>query len=230
MVKLHNKTIQVIVILLMLAASPLSVTYSFADLGDFQEGKNAQNSAKTTENIQKERLGAILTEKIVDGKLKVQHYELPDNVTPEDMQRMLSFEGETSSWAYVNTKAYHSGIILFDGKASKMGESFWKISTNSMLNLGERQFDLELNGKSYGSQEIMHETTLDADLNYRVIFSGKIVEIDEENIIAISFINSGIKNQDMGQNIKFLPIGESAINSEKLIDANQEFGNSICVR
>ncbi len=116
MIKSHNRTIGVITILLMLGASPLSVTYSFADI----------------ENNQKERLGAILTEEVVNGKLEVRHYALPDDIPKEDMQRRLSFEGKTSSWAYVNYKAYHSGIILFDGKASKVGENHCGISTNGV--------------------------------------------------------------------------------------------------
>ena len=42
MVKFQDRTIGVIAILLMLSASPLSVTYSFADIEDIQEEK-AQN-------------------------------------------------------------------------------------------------------------------------------------------------------------------------------------------
>jgi hypothetical protein len=202
MKKSHNRSIGVIAILLMLGASPLSVTYSFADSEDNQEAM----------------FGEILTEKIVNGKLEVQHYALPDDVTEEDMQRMVSFEGQTSSWAYVNYKAYHSGIILFDGKASKVGENLWEISTNGMINLGERQFDLKLSGKSNGSHALMYETASDENLNYRVVFSGKVSETDEGNIIAISFMNSGLKNPE---------IGEQTIKSEKSISSNQEFRNSI---
>jgi len=139
----------------------------------------------------------------------------------------VSFEGQTSGWAYVNTKAYHSGIVLFDGKASKVGENLWEITTNGMLTLEERQFDLELSGKSNGSHVVMHGTALDEDLSYKIIFSGKITETDEENIFAISFMNSGIKNPEIGQNIKFLQIGELTIDSGKSIVSNQEFRNSI---
>ena len=106
-------------ILLMLSTSPVSVTYSFADSEDVKVDKKDENS----KNVKKEPLRAILTEEIVDGKLKVRHYALPENTTDEDMQRMLSFEGHTSGWAYVNFKAYQSGIVLFDGKASKVGEN-----------------------------------------------------------------------------------------------------------
>ena len=229
MVKSHNRTIGVIAILLMLGTSPLSVTYSFADIEDNQEDKKGQNNPKAEKNIQKERLGAILTEKVVNGKLEVRHYSLPDNITEEDMQRMLSFEGQTSGWAYVNYKAYHSGIVLFDGKASKVGENLWEISTNDVINLGEGQIDLELSGKSNGSHVVMHETASDEDLSYRVVFSGKVSETDEENVIVMSFMNSGL-NPEIGQNIKFLQIGELTIKSEKSISSNQEFRNSISVR
>lgn len=229
MVKPQKRTIGVIAILLMLGASPLSVTYSFAEMED-KQGKTGQNNPNTEKNSKKERLEAILTEKIVNGKLEVRHYALPDDISEKDMQRMLSFEGQTSGWAYVNVKAYHSGIILFDGKASKVGENLWEISTNGILTLGERQFDLELSGKSKDSHVVMNETTSGEELNYRVIFSGKVSETDEKNVFAISVMNSGLKNPEMGQNIKILHIGELITNSEKSIGADQEFRNSVLVR
>jgi hypothetical protein len=225
MKKSQKRSIGVIAILLMLGASPLSVTYSFADFGNYQEGKKEQQSN------QKEGLSVILTEKIVDGKLKAQHYELHDDISEKDMQRMLSSDGEISSWAFVNIKAYHSGIILFDGKASKIGENLWKISTNGMLNLGERQFDLELNGKSNDSQMILNgAAALEGELSYKIIFSGKVSETDEENVFEIFFVNLVTKNPELGENIKFPQIEELIINSEKSIESNQEFKNMKLVR
>ena len=189
MKKSHNRTIGVIAVFLMLGASPLSVTYSFADIQDNQ----------------KKRIGVILTEEVVNGKLQVRHYALPDDITEDDIQRRLSIDGQTTSWAYVNYQAYHSGIVIFDGKASKVGENLWEISTN----------------------DVMDKTISDENFSYRVVFSGKAVEIDEENVIAISFMNYSLKNPEMGQNIKFLQVGELTIKSEKSINSNQEFRNSI---
>ena len=214
MKKSHNRTIGAIAVFLMLGASPLSVTYSFADI----------------QNNQKERIGVILTEEVVNGKLQVRHYALPDDITEEDIQRRLSFEGQPSSWAYVNYQAYHSGIVIFDGKASKVGENLWEISTNGVSILGEKQSDLESSEKSNDSHVVMYETASDEDLSYRVVFSGKAVEIDEGNVIAISFMNYSLKNPEMGQNIKFLQVGELTIKSEKSINSNQEFRNSIWMR
>ncbi len=231
MVKIQNRTIGVITILLMLGASPLSVTYSFADLEEYQQDEKRQNNPEAEKNTHEVRLEAILTEKVVNGKLEVRHYALPDDITEDDIQRTLSFEGQISGWAYVNYKAYHSGIILFDGgKVSKIGEYLWGISTNSELNLADIQLDLESSEKSNSSDVITHEIASNEDLSYRVIFSGKVVEIDKENEIVTSLINSSLKNHEMSQNIKFLQVGELSINSENSISSNQEFRNSISVR
>lgn len=208
----------------MLFASPLSVNYSFAESEDSQEEK-----VKVSKTIKKDRLWAILTEKVVDGKLELQRYALPANLSEEDLQRMPT-KDQTSGWAYVNYKAFHSGIVLFDGKASKVGDNLWKISEKSELNLEERKFDLEISGKSNDSHDVIHRIVSDEDLSYRVIFSGKITETDEENEFAISFLISGLKNIETEQNIKLLQIGELSINSEESNSFTQEFRNSISVK
>lgn len=213
MVKPQNRTIGVIAVLLMLGASPITVTYSFADnIGVYEPKGSSKN----------EGLGVILTEKMVDGKLKVQRYALPSDTSKEDMQRMLSTE--ISGWAIMNYKAYNAGITLFDGKAVKVGQDLWEISTNGVLSLGDREFDLELSGKSNGSHVELHGTASDEDLSYKVVFSGKFSE--NEKIFEI-FFNSAV-NPEMGQNIKFLQIGTTSF--EKSVDSNQEFRNSISVR
>jgi hypothetical protein len=96
-----------------------------------------------------------------------------------------------------------------------------------VLRLGENEFDLELSGKSNGSHANLHGTASDEDLSYKVIFSGKVGETNDENIFVISFVNSG--NPEMGQNLKILQIEEPG-NSERPIDSNQEFKKSISVR
>jgi hypothetical protein len=177
MVKYQIQNFEAIVILLMLAASPLSVTYVFG-----------QNDDKPDE------FRAILTEKVTDGKLEVNHYALPNSLSEADLQRTLSIDGQIS-WAYVNYKSYNAGIVLFDGKVSKFGENLWKIS-------------------------------IDEEISFKVVFSGKITESDKENVIAVSLMNSVIKNPETSQSLKLLQIGESIINSENSMGSNQEFKNS----
>lgn len=185
MVKSQLRIIGALAILLMLGASPLSVNYSFAENDENQE--------------QNRELRGILTEKVIDGKLQVNHYALPEDLSDEDLKRILSFDGQMS-WGYVNYKAYQSGIVIFDGKASKIGENLWEISI---------------------------EDTSNGNLGYKVVFSGKIVET-RENEFAISFMNSMINNLETAQNLKILE--NVPINSEKPIGPNQEFKNSIPVR
>ena len=88
----------------------------------------------------------ILTEKIIDGKLEVQYYMLPDDVSKENIQK-ASFDSEISNWVYVNYNVYHSGIIIFDGKASKIEENLWRIFTNNALNSEEGNVSLKLSEK-----------------------------------------------------------------------------------
>ena len=195
MKKSHKRSFGVIAILLMLGTSPLSVTYSFADFED----TNSQSEL------------VVLTEKVVDGKLQVQHISLPDEFSDDDMQRMPSFDEQPSSWAYVNYKSFHSGIVLYDGKASKIGEDQLKISTNL---LKDSEFGLQLPENSEISE-------VSKRLNYKVIFSGNIVNSDFESEKIIYFVNS-ILNPEMTQNMKFLEFGESLNKSN---DSNQELRN-----
>lgn len=217
MTKIQPRTIRGIIALLMLCASPISVTYSFADIDD------GQNELKNTEN---ERLNGILVEKMIDGNLKVRHYALPDEFSKKEIQKMLSFDEEIS-WAYVNYKAYHSGIVLFDGKTPRISNGLLEISANGTLNLAKIQADLELSQKS-DDFNIETPSTASEDLSYKVIFSGKIGEPSADNTFLVSYINS-ILIPEMGQNSKLLHIGDQAINSEKLIGSNQEIGSSVLV-
>ncbi len=165
-------------ILLMLGSSPISVIYSFAE-----------NEKRQDEDGE---LKVILTEKVVDGKLEIRQYALPEEILEEDLKRILSFDGQIS-WAYVNYKMYQSGIILFDGKASKIGDNLWGISDENESN---------------------------ADLSFKIVFSGKM---GDENEFVISLMNSIVKNPEIVQNIKPLQIGESVTDSERRNNPGQEF-------
>jgi len=90
MVKFQNRTNSIIIILLMLSTSPLSITYSFADLNDYENS----------------RLRIILTEKLVNGKLVVQHFALLDDFSSDDIQRMSLFEEQTPDLVYVNYRHF----------------------------------------------------------------------------------------------------------------------------
>ena len=151
MVKSQIRIIGAWIILLILGAAPLSVTYSFA------ENENDQ--------VENRKHRVIFTEKVVDGKLKVLQYALPEKFSEADLKRMLSIEGQIS-WAYVNYKMYQSGIVLFDGKVSKIDENLWKISIEDDSN---------------------------RNLSYKIVFSGKIGETDVKNEFVIALMNSVIK-------------------------------------
>ena len=228
MEKNPRKTLRVVAILFMLATAQLAVTYSYAENEEPMDLVLPEEELKSIKISQKERLGTILTEKLVNGKLEVKQFALPEDTTKEDMSRILSLEG-VSGWSFVNSKAYHSGIVLFDGKASKVGEKFWKISVNGTLNLSKGELELELIGRSNSSQPEMIENHSKENVDYRVIFSGKMAESDEENIFAVAFTNSNLKNSESNLDLKLLQFGNSTSESINSIDCNQKIRNSILV-
>jgi len=223
--KFYNKTFRVLAIFLMLSTAQLGVTYSNAESEENLELKETQKDPKLTNKSQKEGLGVILTEKVVNGKLEVRQFALPEDTTENDRNRILSLEG-ASGWSYVNYKAYHSGIVLFDGKVSKVGEKFWKISVNGSMNLTKGELDLQSRGKFNNSSPGMGKSFSSEDLDYRVIFSGKMVESEKENVFAIAFINTS-QSPETGQNIKLLQFGNPASESVNSIDCNQKVRNSV---
>ena len=84
----------------------------------------------------------------------------------------------------------------------------------------------QLDEKFSDSQITMPGTALEKDLSYKVIFSGKIAETNEENVLAISFMNSDLKNLETAQKVKFLQVGDLSINSEKSVCINEKVTSS----
>ena len=70
------------------------------------------------------------------------------------------------------------------------------------------------------------ENPSNENLDYRVIFSGKMIESDEENEFAIAFMNSTLKNPETNIGIKVLQSGNPASESANSIDCNQKVRNS----
>jgi hypothetical protein len=199
--KSQKRSFGVIAIFVMLGTSPLSVSYSFADFGE-----------NDSEVLKNKRLGMILTEKVVNGKLQIQQYALPDEFSDNDKQRMVSFEEESSSWAYVNYNALHSGIVLYDGKASKIGENQLEIS-NDFLEDSQSRLGITENSQINEDSE--------KELIYKVIFSGNAVNSDLESEKIIYFVNS-IFYPELTQNMKFLDYGADL---EKMDRANEKLRN-----
>lgn len=222
MEKYHNKTFRVIAILFMLSTAPLAVTYSYAENEEKSVPKTLQKDPKSYKS--QERLGVILTEKVVDGNLEVNEVVLPENTTESDMNKILSSEG-TSGWSYIDYTGYHSGIVIFDGKASESGEKHWKISVNGKLNLSTGELGLELIGKSNSNPKTTEDLSKE-NLGYRVIFSGKMIESGEKDEFAFAFMNSTQKNSETNPDTKILPFGNSALESGDSMDGKEKVRNT----
>jgi hypothetical protein len=205
MKKTRNNTFRVAIMLLMLSTAPLGVSYSYAEIEENPEPEKIQSDPNLPENSHLDKVRTILTEKVINGKLEVIELILPKDTVDEDINRILSLGG-APGWSFIEYQEYHSGLVLFDGKVSKVGEKFWEISVHGTLDLSKGVLNLHLSGKSENSSPEIQENSSNEDLDYRVIFSGKIEESDKENEFAIAFMNS-IQTPEPSQNIKLLQFG-----------------------
>ncbi len=218
MVKSQNPNLNAVIgIMFMLVASPLAVTYAQADEID----SDLVESIST-----KERVSAILTEQIIDGKLQVRHFEISVDASSDEIPQTLMFEGKAHGWAYVKGKAYNSGIVIFDGKAIKISDRNWRLSTQGTMELEGRNLDLV--GRGHGSNVIMHETTSNDDLKFRIVLTGNITPSEEDD--AIAFIHAGLKNAESGETIKLYQLGQIIVEApEGVILQTDSLRNSILV-
>ena len=192
MMKIRKKPVFGIMVLLMLGSSPISVTYSFADISKTGQEETYEDQPHIEKNAQNEEIKGILTEKIVNGKLEVHHYALPDRILIEDMKRILLSDEQTSSWIYVTQNAYESGIVLFDGKVSKEESKFWTIVSNNPTKFQEKPSISELKANSNDMTELSDKTFSEENFRYKVIFSGNNANMIEENEYVISLMKLGI--------------------------------------
>ena len=171
MLNLHRRPIGIMV-LLMLATSSLSATYSFAEPSNTQESTSIE--AQEIDNCKKSGLRTILTEKIVDGKLEIQQYALPNLVTKEEVRKTMQIENQTLNWTYV-CNTYNSGIVLFDGKASKLKDNFWRDSSE-ITKYEPAEWKEQKNDVLITQKETVQ------DYNYQIIFSANTDEVQENEL------------------------------------------------
>ena len=212
MQQFRNNTFRVVGILLMLSTAPLGVSYSYAEIEENTEYEEIPYDPRLEEYTQFDEIQVILVEKVIDGKLEEMEFILPKDTLEEDFERILSLEG-TSSWSYVTYKTYNSGIVLFDGKVSKLGQQFWKITLSGTLNLSKGELNLDFSGKSNNSTNKTSPNSSE-DLDYRVVFSGNLDESNEENVFAIASMNSSQVSETV-KNFKFLQFGNLTSENEK---------------
>ena len=212
MQQFRNNTFRVVGILLMLSTAPLGVSYSYAEIEENTEYEEIPYDPRLEEYTQFDEIQVILVEKVIDGKLEEMEFILPKDTVEEDFERILSLEG-TSSWSYVTYKTYNSGIVLFDGKVSKLGQQFWKITLSGTLNLSKGELNLDFSGKSNNSTNKTSQNSSE-DLDYRVVFSGNLDESDEESVFAIASMNSSQVSETV-KNFKFLQFGNLTSENEK---------------
>lgn len=215
--KFQKNTFRVVLLLMMLSTASLGVSYSYAETEENLEFEEVPYDLP--ENPYSDSIRTILTERVVNGELEVMELVLPRDTTDKDLKRILSLE-DTSGWSYIKHKSYQSGIVLFDGKVSKMGEKYWKISVDGTLKFSKGELDLKLSGKSNSLDTKLVDNPPE-NLDYRVIFTGKMTQSGKANVFAFPVMNSS-QNPETFQNSKLLQFGNLTSESVKTLENIQK--------
>lgn len=144
-------------LLFMLATSSLTVNFAQAETSEYE----FQISEKNQNDVQ---VKTIFSEQIVAGKLEMRFLGLLGDLSNREIQEILSEEGVTTGWTYLEGKPYKSGIILYNGKSLKI-EEFLESNANKELD----------------------------DLAYQIIFSAKNSK-NAERKFAVIVIDTEPKN------------------------------------
>ena len=190
-----------------LGISPMTVAYAFSE----EDDKKSQKSDNLDKKWSKWKI--ILTEKVVNGKLELSRYAVSDGISHDELEEKLRADGKTS-WAYVNHKGYQAGIVLFNGKASKIDDNIWKITSDEILKPVINELPSEFTTS-------LNKTSQNKELSYKIIFSGKMVESYIDSDFLISLMNSGLNNSEFEENVKIEQTVENIPNLEKPIEYGQ---------
>ena len=190
----------------MLALSPLSVKYGEASMIE--------------ELAVMQEIETILTERIEDGKLKVQQFGVPKGFSAEEIRQILRNYGDSYNWAKIKENRYNSGIILFDGTASRDDETILKDKFSKIEEKINGSFEFS-SENSVSQEQIVNDVfSYENGREYRIIFSGN-VEISEEDALKLVFLKGKLKTSEDPSSVNFQQAevlqDKSGIDQNKLV-------------
>ncbi len=102
-----SKKLVAMQILFMLATSALTVNFAHAEISE----------SAIPDPIKGDKVQLVVSEKIIDGKLKLRYFGILGDLQTIEIQEILSVKGIRTNWIYSDGEAFNSGIILYNGKS-----------------------------------------------------------------------------------------------------------------
>lgn len=150
-IKTHKKLVA-IELLLMLTTSSLTVNFAQAEI--------PQADFDISEIKEDDLVRIILSEQIIEGKLRMRFLGILGDLPPREIQDMLSKEGVITDWAYLEGKTYKSGIILYNGKSLKIDEF---LDSNNGKKIDDLTYQIVFSAKDSNSERKFALVVIDSD-------------------------------------------------------------------
>ncbi len=195
--------------LFVLAMSPLAVANA-------QTSNSASANANVSANVNdktKDRLEKIRAEIVDKEQRRLEEKRDTDRHDERNLRPTIAFDGKTEGWAVIGGTAYESTISLHDGKAAKVGEHLWRVTTNGTISVGDRTFDVDLKGKVQGTKRHgsaiiqLHGKVMFEGEEHRIALGGYLAPTNVENTYALAFTKVGFKGEDY----HFLQVGHLTV-------------------
>lgn len=215
MQKIQNaKMLTALALLFVLVISPLAVVYgqtSNTSVDLSTSGNITASGGSVKVDSSAKIVGDKLNIKDLREKIKSERAELKQLRTDE-RRATIAFTGQTDGWVLIGGIASKASISLKEGKAAKVGDHLWRISTNGTITAGSKNYDVHLKGKvegnkRYGAIVSLHGTAMIGGEEHRIALSGYVAPTSIEKTFALAFTNLGYK----GEEYHFIQVGQVTI-------------------
>lgn len=211
MTKSYAKSIGILALMLAVAVAPTSIAFAQTE-SDVRTANQTRQDAQ--EKMEERRLAAQnqMEERRETLQVRVQDVR-SSAVTPSIERSMerdpdLLFRGATNGWAIVGNTAIPSSVTLH-GEAYQIGSSAsLLITSEGVLQIGDRSVDLDLKGYARGNVLLLQGTgTLHDGEPIRILLRGHFAPTDNENEFAVGFTGIGVQHLENGLRIPLMQVG-----------------------
>ena len=213
MQKIQNaKMLTALALLFVLVISPLAVVYGQTNSNTSVDLSTSGNITASGGSVKVDSAAKIVGDKLdiknLREKIKSERAELKQRT--DERRATIAFTGQTDGWILIGGIASKASISLKEGKAVKVGDHLWRISTNGTITAGSKNYDVHLKGKVEGNKRYggaivsLRGTAMIGGEEHRIALSGYVAPTSIEKTFALAFTNLGYK----GEEYHFIQVGQ----------------------
>lgn len=209
MTKSYTKSFGMLALLMAVAIAPATMAFA-QNNADADDAKDRKEELKDLKEEFKQKRD-ILKEELKQRQETLKEQIREENKTHKDLNTSgrvatLQFNGTTSGWAVVGGSAHPSSITL-SGEAYQTGGTNWKVKSNGMLAVADREVSLDLKGHTRNNLISLQGTGTFEGEPIRVHLRGHFAPTGDDGVFAIAFTHASIQYLESGLRVPLIQVG-----------------------